>query len=162
MEGPLQQENRLPTAVRRERLTEELAAETRKRAEAEAQVQEISLYNTAILEQAQVRRCAAATCRVGQPSCCDHACPTKAIDGVSCMCTCPKTHIGGSTRNSSCQTRSEPASQRLATSAGAKRGAAGRPERAGAHHTAPGAAGRHCCGHCGDGVLPGPHRGPVR
>ncbi len=48
----------LPVTERRERLTEELAAETRKRAEAEAQVQEISLYNTAILEQAQVRVCA--------------------------------------------------------------------------------------------------------
>ncbi len=45
----------LPVTEGRERLTEELAAETRKRAEAEAQVQEISLYNTAILEQAQVR-----------------------------------------------------------------------------------------------------------
>ena len=44
----------VPVTERRERLTEELAAETRKRAEAEAQVQEISLYNTAILEQAQV------------------------------------------------------------------------------------------------------------
>ena len=38
-----------------EALQEVLAAETRRRAEAEAHVQEISLYNSAILEQAQVR-----------------------------------------------------------------------------------------------------------
>lgn len=38
-----------------EALQEMLAAETRRRAEAEAAVQEISLYNSAILEQAQVR-----------------------------------------------------------------------------------------------------------
>ena len=40
-----------------QRLLAELAAEARRRAEAEARTQEISLYNTAILEQAQVRSC---------------------------------------------------------------------------------------------------------
>ncbi len=40
---------------RPQRLLAELAAEARRRAEAEARLQEISLYNTAILEQAQVQ-----------------------------------------------------------------------------------------------------------
>lgn len=40
--------------VRREALTDALAAETRRRAEAEAHVAEIAAYNSAILEQSQV------------------------------------------------------------------------------------------------------------
>ena len=67
--------NEIPITERRERLTEELAAETRKRAEAEAQVQEISLYNTAILEQAQVREAARVVLLMRDvPPCHQHAC----------------------------------------------------------------------------------------
>ena len=43
--------------ARREALTDALATETRRRAEAEAHVAEISAYNSAILEQSQVRWC---------------------------------------------------------------------------------------------------------